>query len=347
MDALDMDALAVRLYRGYDMATDDYEVLYRNIDMPRAQEAIMYALEHRGADPPLEALRTLWALHGIEHPYAFFVDAVFQHATFWAEIIQCLVAEGRWDAISSVRAMQWHADGGHMLCSRLYVQGLFTHTDIAIRMVVLYAKPEQMEEQHMRHLVQHMSATVLHWFGRLQAEQLIHIADDLLQMDEVDHLLEIIAGHEGFKSAVQRNPTARSKVARLGMRVQDLTDDHFVEMVRTYMLKRGRLGLGLCLHWNTDAMRRGMENTCTLGFGPPPNPPADVHELLYAEGNGGSPYLVAKTLREEPVACRGRVGDTMREHWRAHRARQEARICSGVGAWALPEDIMRAIAAFT
>ena len=308
LGTLALDALATALYEG--RLGSGLAVFYDNIKAPRAQQVILFALQHRGANPPVEVLRTLWDKHGLIDPYPFFMAAVFQHTDLWVKIIGDLAAADMWSALSCYMATQPAATNGHLRCSGIYLDALMrcTDSDLALRMAICYVDYANVEAPHMHRMVELMrdgyQTTVLEWFGHLRGKQLIHVADDLLAMDGTDALLMQMVGHEDFAAAVKRSKCT-SSVCLLTRPVQELTDDEFRNMVLLYLPQRYTIGLGVCIHWHTDALRRG-DGISATRFEPTLEPD-DVHYLLHWIALGWDlpydPHLWMKALRDQPAAC--------------------------------------------
>ena len=303
-----MDDMAAALYRGEPC---DCALFYQHLDMPRAQQAVLYALEHLGVEPPLPALVFLWTKYGQANPYAFFVPAVFQHIDLWTNIIRDLVHVGQWEALNSYKATRPAAAAGHMRCGDLYI------TSEGRALASVYTTT---------------------WM-------LLRCVDDLLKLTDVDHLLERLVTFPEFAAAVQRS-TSTSPVCLLARPVQDLTDDEFRGMVLLYMRDRERIGLGPCLHWHTEALRRGDPICATRWV--VARDPADVHELLHGAAAGLEmpyvPHLWSKALREQPVAC-AKLGPDMAAALQLHSRRMDMHV-QRAGRWVLPKDLVKAVARY-
>lgn len=309
-----LDELSTALYQG--TIGCGMNPFYDSIQAPRAQQAVLFALEHRGATPPVNMLHMLWDKHGRANPYPFFVPAVFKHTDLWVKIIRDLAAADMWMALCCYTATQRAATEGHLRCSSIYLDGLLrcTDSDRALRMGICYVDCNDVEPRHVRRMVELMRegyrSAVLEWLERLRGEQLVHIADDLLAMDGTDALLLKMVGLPGFADAVQRS-TGTSPVCLLTRPVQELTDDEFRSMVRRYMPSRGSVSL----HWHTDALRRG-DPICPTRF-TPDRMYHPVHRLLHtiamghelphdpavAYGLPHDPHLWMTALRDHPDAC--------------------------------------------
>lgn len=299
------DQLCTELYDG---RRHDWHCLYPHVGLPRAQQAVLFALEHQNIDPPLSVLKFLWRQKGLQTPYTFFVPAVFHHTELWTHIIQDLVRDGQWQALSSYKATRPGAQQGHMHCAHLYLD-----SHHATRLAAVYA-----------------TTTTL----------LLH-ADRLLKRHDVDHLLLRIAGFPQFAQAVQRTNNY-STVALLGRPVHLLSHDQFQSVLAKYDDDpRYR-----CLHWHTDALRRGFRISPqwwhVAGY------PESTHELLHRWVCGGTlrhyPHLWAKTLREQPDAC-AFLGTQLHDALTRHQRNMATRVHLA-GSWPLPDELVRDIARF-
>jgi hypothetical protein len=285
----------------------DWHSLYPHVGEPRAQQAILFAIEHQGVSPPRAVLERLWDAQGLQRPYTFFVPAVFKHHELWTRIIHDLVRAGQWQALTSYKATRPDAQQGHMDCAHLYL-----HDCHATRLAAVYASTTT--------LLQH--------------------ADALLKRNDVDHLLLRMVSFPEFAQAVERSNTT-STVALLVRPVQELTDDEFTLMKLTYMDR-----LGPCLHWHTDALRRGLFISPSRWHVAPT--PVTPHELLHFVARQGTvpagPHLWAKTLREYPAACAS-LGQQLVVALQRHTRDMQLRV-QLAGKWPLPAELLRAIARF-
>lgn len=341
-----VDDAALAMYQG---AENDCLMFYACLDRARAREAVLFALEWRGLKPPLHVLEMLWQTEGLRNPYPFFVPAVFDEVDLWEGILRDLVAHKMWDALSSYRATHARAVFGHLICSSLYLQALDDAPEIGLRLCTCYVSPSAIAPRHMHRLaalLPHHTAAVLGWLERLPGGHLAHIADTLIRLPGVDNLLEKMVLHPMFRAAVARRRGA-SLVCLLAVPLAELTDEELRVMVTTYLGARARLSLGRCYAWHTEQLRRGMA-TGGQTYGPPVVPQT-VHELLYwvsfyYELPPHDPYLLAKTVREQPVASSRLPVDLVSAVKRdACRMAQDVQLA---GRWSLPKELMRHVASF-
>lgn len=344
---MDLDDAALTLYQSDSF---DCSVFYAHVEHARAQEAILFALEWRSLNPPILVLEALWRAQGVRNPYPFFVPAVFDKAALWERILRDLVAHQAWDAVSCYRATHARAVFGHLACASLYVKALDEAPAIGLRLCTCYVAPGLVTARDVRRLGELLpdhTAAVLGWLERLQGSQLVHIADVLLRMPGVDALLEKMVLEPAFCAAVARR-RGSSLVCLLALPLASLTDAELRLMVATYLGARARLGLGRCYAWHTEQLRRGIpRGGQTYG---PPVVPASVHELLYwvsfyYELPPYNPYLLAKTVREEPAASRALAAVDLAAAVR-QGARYAAHEVALTGRWPLPPDLMRHVSSF-
>lgn len=256
-----MNGLASALYTGQRR---DWHSLYPHVGEPRAQQAILFALEHQGVSPPRAVLERLWDAQGLQTPYTFFVPAVFKHHELWTRIIHDLVRDGQWQALSSYKATRPDAQQGHMDCAHLYLD-----SHHATRLAAVYANTTT--------LLQH--------------------ADALLKRHDVDHLLLRMVGFPEFAKAVARTNTT-SAVALLVRPMHQLTDDEFMRAKLKFLDRMDlhwhtealRRGLAISpTYWHTA---------------PTPVTPHELLHFVARQGTvPAGPHLWAKTLREFPDAC--------------------------------------------